>query len=62
MRLDIYNQKLESKENHWHIAYIATHDNLEEIIAANADMEYITVVTGEYESVKINPATGEEIK
>ena len=63
MRLDIFNYGGGvSKDTRWEISYVATHNNLDEILAANTDMDYVMISTGRYEYTKIDPKTGEIIE
>jgi hypothetical protein len=60
LRIDLFNYNV-NPETHWDIVYIATHDDLAVICEENTDVEYITLVTGEYSFKKLDPKTGEAI-
>lgn len=61
IRVDLFKRNVDP-QTHWDIAFIATHDDLQTIYEANSDMEYITLVSGEYITKKIDPKTGTEIQ
>ena len=46
MRFDVFNAKLKTDTNRVDIAYFAMHNSLDEILAFNADMGEITLITG----------------
>lgn len=60
MRLDLINSS-SSEATRWDIAFCGFDDDLQTILEANSDMEYITLVTGPTVSAKIDPKTGENI-
>ena len=57
-RIDFFNMVGVPEDMYIDFAYIALHDNLEEIYKFNEDMDEVVIVKGERESEKIDPKTG----